>query len=454
MNDSPRRRWLPSRRTRLVATALVAIVIGIALRPGRTIVSRPPIKTPAAKIKKPAAEVVNFLEENETAIDVGEVTYAEDVAPIIRDKCQSCHRPGQIAPFSLLSYDQARRWKLGIREVVLDRRMPPWHADPRHGTFANDRGLTAKQRATLVAWVDQGTPLGDESKIPGPRSFPEGWTIGAPDVVLTMNEAFKVPAEGVLSYQKFRVATNFDRDVWVSALEARPGDRKVVHHVCVFLDVKLPNEEGRIERPELVCYAPGDMPSVFPKGTAKKIPKGATLVIEVHYTPIGTPRDDRSSVGLIFAREPITRRAVTKGIAGKPLVIPAGVKNHEMTSSFTFPFDARLLSLSPHMHYRGKDFRYTATYPDGRSEVLLSVPAYDFAWQSVYRLAAPKPMPRGTRIDCLAHFDNSAKNPANPDPKAVVTWGDQTWDEMMIGYIDYDVVEAESMAGRPKAAPR
>ena len=405
------------------------------------------------RLRTPSAKVVERWKE-ERAVEVGEVTYAGQVATILQNKCQSCHRPGQVAPFSLLTYEQAKRWKRGIREVVLDRRMPPWHADPGHGRFANDRGLSPEQRATLVAWVDQGTPMGDEARVPAARVFPEGWTIGTPDVVLTMPEAFTVPADGVISYQKFRVPTDFREDVWVRALEARPGDRRVVHHVCVFLDVKAPNEEGRYERPELVCYAPGDMPSVFPPGTAKKVPAGSTLVIEVHYTPSGVARPDRSSVGLIFARDAITRRAVTKGIAGKTLVIPPGAKNHEITSSFTFPFDARLLSLSPHMHYRGKDFRYTATYPDGRSEVLLNVPAYDFAWQGVYRLVEPKPMPRGTRIDCLAHFDNSAENPANPDPSATVTWGEQTWDEMMIGYIDYDVIDPGKLAGRPVQAPR
>lgn len=443
------------RRVRIAA--LIGIALGLAgwrlARPPSPRMKPPPAKT-AAKLRPPAGEVVDYLEAREAPVAVGAVTYAADVAPVLLDKCQACHRPGQVAPFPLLTYDQACRWKLGIKEAVLDRRMPPWHADPRHGRFANDRGLSPRDRAVLAAWVDQGTPLGDPSAIPGPRAFPEGWTIGEPDAVFTMAEPFEVPAEGVLSYQKFRVATHFDRDVWVRALEARPGDRRVVHHVCVYLDGRTPNEEGRAERPELVCYAPGDMPSLFPDGTAKKIPAGSTLVIEVHYTPIGTTRRDRSSVGLIFAREPVRRRAFTKGIAGKPLLIPPGARHHEARSSFTFPFDARLLSLSPHMHLRGQDFRYTATYPDGRSETLLSVPAYDFAWQSVYRLAEPKPMPRGTRIDCLAHFDNSADNPNNPDPSAAVAWGDQTWDEMMIGYIDYDVEEPGAIAGRSTPGPR
>jgi hypothetical protein len=235
------------------------------------------------------------------------------------------------------------------------------------------------------------------------------------------------------------VKTGFAEDRWVEAVEARPGDRAVVHHICIFLADERPKPDRMSDdRRELTCYAPGDLPSVFPPGTAKLIPAGSTLVFEVHYTPIGVARTDRSSVGLIFARAPVTRRAFTTGISQKSFAIPPGAPNHEVRSSFIFPADARLLSLTPHMHLRGKDFDYTATYPNGRREILLRIPFFDFAWQSVYRLAEPKPMPRGTRIDCVAHFDNSAANPANPDPLQTVRWGEQTSDEMMIGFIDFD----------------
>ena len=227
---------MPSRRARLLAVGLAVALAGWAVartRGPRLIASKAPYARAApAKIRPPAAEVVAFLKASDPAVEVGPVTYSKHVAAILQAKCQACHRTGQVAPFALSTYDQARRWKAGIKEVVLERRMPPWHADPRHGAFANDRGLTAAQRAALVAWVDQGARLGDPAQVPEPRTFPDGWTIGEPDAVFTMLAPFDVPAEGVLSYQKFRVPTNFSRDVWVQALEARPGDRRVVHHIC------------------------------------------------------------------------------------------------------------------------------------------------------------------------------------------------------------------------------
>ncbi|MBV8270389.1 MAG: hypothetical protein JO252_29025 [Planctomycetaceae bacterium] len=419
----------------LAGTAALAVVIVLGRDHPRTSVTRTGGRGAVHPVP-PGIDAARTASEGPVA--VGAVTFAADVAPILQEKCQSCHRPGQVAPFALLTFAQARRWAGPIREAIEDRRMPPWHADPRHGHFANDRSLTARQRATLLAWVDQGMPLGDPRDLPPPRNFPESWAIGMPDVILQMPEPYIVAAQGILPYQRFRVPTHFTRDVWVQAAEARPGDRAVVHHICVFLAPDEPYSEGLTDaRRELVCYAPGDLPSVFPPGVAKLIPAGAELVIEVHYTPIGVPRTDRSSVGLMLARQPVFHRAFTKGISRKDLEIPPGAANHAVASSFTFPDDAHLLSLMPHMHLRGKDFRYTAVYPDGRSEVLLEVPAYDFGWQSVYRLVEPRTMPRGTRIDCLAHFDNSAGNPANPDPTKTVRWGEQTYDEMMIGFIDY-----------------
>ena len=390
------------------------------------------------RIRSAPAGIVAEQEAREAPVEVGPVTFAADVSAILQEKCVACHRPGQSAPFALRSFADARRHASAIREAVADRRMPPWHADPRFGHFANDRSLSARQRATLLAWVDRGAPEGDRRDLPPLRDFPEGWTIGRPDVVLEQPEPFVVPASGSVPYQRFRVPTGFAEDTWVQAAEARPGDRSVVHHLLVFVHRPDPRatklrRTGRL----VVGYAPGDMPAIYPPGTAKLIPAGTELLFEVHYTPTGRTRVDRSRVGLILARGPVARQAVTKGIPQKNLHIPPGEPNYRALSSHTFPRDSHLLSLMPHMHLRGKDFTYTAVYPDGRGEVLLSVPAYDFAWQSAYRLAEPKALPAGTRIDCVAHFDNSAANPSNPDPTKAVAWGDQSWEEMMTGYVDY-----------------
>ena len=381
---------------------------------------------------------------------VGPVTYSADVAPIVQEKCQACHRPGQAGPFSLQTYSQARRRAAMIREVVDGRWMPPWHADPSFGRFANDRSLSPRERSILLAWVDQGAPEGDPHSLPPPRSFPEGWTIGTPDAILEMEEVYTVQAEGTLPYQHFRIPSRFNEDRWVQAAEVRPGDRSVVHHILVrVMPHRSSGSEARSSEPYFGIYLVGDIPSVFPPGIGRKIPAGSDFHFEVHYTPIGQARPDRSAIGLVFSKTPPAHQAISKGIKNDRFGIPPGAKHHPVESSFTFEHDSHLLSLTPHMHLRGKDFRYTAVYPDGRTETLLFVPSYDFAWQSIYRLEEPKPMPGGTRIDCLAHYDNSADNPANPDPTKPVHWGEQTDDEMLVGYIDYyidDPVPASSIA--------
>jgi len=326
-----------------------------------------------------------------------------------------------------------------IREAVGERRMPPWHADPRYGHFVNDRSLTAQDRATLLAWVDQGSPLGEATDIPPPRKFPEGWSIGKPDQVFELPEPYFVPAQGVVSYVYFRVPTNFTEDRWVQAAEAVPGDRSVVHHIIVYLFD--PNGKGNPgERLTHFCgYAPGDAPSVFPEGTAKRIPKGVDLMFQVHYTPTGRIKTDRSKVGFIFSKTKPKREAFTLGIANADLILPANSANVEVASSKVMPFDVRVLSFMPHMHLRGKDFTYTFTKPGQSPETVLSVPAFDFAWQTYYVLEEPIELPKGSVIDCLAHFDNSDSNPYNPDPTKMVRWGEQTFEEMMIGYLDMDV---------------
>lgn len=397
------------------------------------------------------APAPNDKETNEPS-NVGQVTYASHVASIVQNKCQACHRPGETGPFSLLSYDDARKHAAMIREVVEERRMPPWHADPRYGHFSNDRSLSARDRATLLAWVDQGTPLGDPKAIPPTRTFTTGWGIGTPDVVFEIPETYEVAAQGTINYVYMKVPTNFKEDMWIQAAEARPGDREVVHHIIVYVD----DHKGRKRSEGHLCgYAPGDMPSVYPDGTAKKIPAGSDLIFQLHYTPNGRRRTDRSKVGMIFAKKPVVHEAYTRGIAQQRFVIPPGKDNVPVRSSFTFPRDGHLLSLFPHMHLRGKSFEYKATFPDGSTKMLLSVPAYDFGWQTYYTLSEPMAMPKGTKIDCLAHFDNSDNNPDNPDPTKAVTWGEQTFEEMMIGYIDYvddEPVKDRSASDKSKTA--
>ena len=277
------------------------------------------------------------------------VTWSGEVAAIVQKRCQACHRPGQVGRFSLLSYKNARRWASSIREVVSEGRMPPWHADPRYGHFENDRSLSAGERATLLAWVDAGAPSGDLSRQPPPREFADGWTIGRPDVVFTMTEPYVVAPEGTIEIQHFRVPTHFTEDRWIQAVEARPGDTEVVHHIVVYVD----DHQGRDDSParymqsHLVNYAPGDLPSVFPEGTAKLVRAGSDVIFDVHYTPVGRAKLDQSSVALKFATGPISRRAYTISVSHKQLAIPPGDPNYRATASYTFPNDAQLIGVMP-----------------------------------------------------------------------------------------------------------
>jgi peroxiredoxin len=368
------------------------------------------------------------------------VTYTKHVARILQKNCQECHRPGQIGPMSLLTYDEASVWADTIREVVEERRMPPWYADPRHGKFLNDRSLPEADRKTLLAWIEQGCAYGDEKDMPPPRAFVQGWTIGKPEVVIEMPEAYEVAAKapkGGIPYQYFYVDAPFTEDKWVERAEARAGAPEVVHHIIVF--VLPPGKKFNPADPTvqtLAGTAPGDMPFIMPPGMGKRVPKGSQLVFQMHYTPNGRPHKDRSRVGLIFAKEPPKREVLTIPVYNYLFAIPPGADNYEVKSSYTFREDGYVVGYMPHMHLRGKDFLYRARYPDGKTEMLLSVPRYNFNWQSVYRPERALPMPKGTRVECVAHFDNSAKNPSNPNPRERVFWGDQTWQEMMIGWLD------------------
>jgi peroxiredoxin len=370
-----------------------------------------------------------------------DVTYAKDIAPIVQKHCQECHRPGQVGPFSLITYEQAKRWSATIAEVVRDGRMPPWNADPKHGEFANDIRLPEAERKLLLTWIEQGCPQGNDQDLPPARVFPNGWRMGKPDLVLTMKEKFTIPAvapKGGIEYQHFLLPTNFTEDVWVQAVEARPDARAVIHHMLANIgDKPAAAERATGDRDMLAAYVPGSKPSILPQGLAKRIPKGAKLVLEMHYTANGTEHVDQSSIALMFAKEPPKHELRARFVANDKFAIPARAGNHRVTADTTFTNEALLLSLSPHMHLRGKSFQVHANYPNGRSEILLSVPRYDFNWQHSYAFKKPIHVPAGTRIECVGQFDNSSANPNNPDPLQIVRWGDQSWEEMMLGVVGY-----------------
>ncbi len=367
-------------------------------------------------------------------------TYTKNVAGVLNKRCVECHRKGEVAPMAFTSYKEVRPWAKAIKEAVSSRKMPPWLADPHVGAFSNDRRLTPQELETVSRWADAGAPEGDAKDLPPAPQFVEGWSIGKPDAVIDIGTDFEVPATGTVKYQYVVVETGFTEDKWIEAAEIRPDKRSVVHHIIVFmtdpgLDRALAQGGGNL----LVGYAPGDPPINFHPGTAKLLPKGSKLRFQLHYTPNGTATKDRSYVGLRFAKAPPQHRAITGNALNFGFVIPAGAPAHEVKSTWTAKTDVRLTGLMPHMHLRGKDFEYTVTYPDGRSEKILSVPEYDFNWQLAYELKEPLNLPKGTRIDCVAHFDNSPNNKFNPDPTKEVRWGDQTWEEMMIGWFTYTI---------------
>lgn len=375
------------------------------------------------------------------------VTYHKHVSRILQAKCQECHREGEAAPFQLLTYKQAKGWAGMIREVVADGVMPPWHADAPPGHFANDRRLTAEQKATLLAWVDQGCPEGDAKDGPEPRKFVTGWRLGRePDQVYKMDKAVSVPAQYAyglagMPYQYMTAGEPFAEDVWVQAAEARPDYRAAIHHIIVYVlppGKKLEEVGGDLlSGGMLATYVPGDQPTVYPPGTARKVAKGSRLLFEVHYTPNGKAGKDQSAVGLIFSKERPTHEVHGRAILNEKFAIPPGAANHEVKARYTFDKPVLLTMMSPHMHLRGKAFRYELVTKDGKRETLLNVPRYDFNWQSAYTPAEPKDIPAGATVECTAWYDNSKDNPFNPNPSKKVTWGDQTWEEMMIGFLEY-----------------
>lgn len=389
------------------------------------------------------------------------VTFNKDVLPILQKNCQGCHRPGELAPMSFLSYSETRPWAKAMKQAVVTKKMPPWFAEKGH--FANDRTLTDDEISTLARWADNGAPEGDAKDRPAPLAFHDGWNI-QPDLIVEMPKEFLVAASGTINYQNFLVKVNFPEDRWVVAAEMRPGNPKVVHHGRVIVRPPTstwmakavpgePYEEGsdgmggaRAGTDLLGKYNPGLGAQSFEvDGSAKFIPKGSDLVFNLHYTAVGTPQTDRSKVGLVFAKHPPKLRYwMSPGTpAAFNLVIPAGDSNAEVVSEVTIGVDgARLVYIQPHLHLRGKDYEIRLTYPTGETETIFKG-VWDFNWQVGYQLAKPVPVPKGTKILAIAHYDNSINNKFNPDPTKTVWWGDQNWDEMQSGFLGL-VVAADS----------
>ena len=393
-------------------------------------------------------------------------TFYRDVLPILQQRCQSCHRPGEIAPMPFVTYAQTRPFAQIIRAAVASKKMPPWFADPCCGHFADDPSLTPQQIATISAWAQGGAPPGNPRQAPPPPHWVKGCNISRPDAVLRMPHPVSIPARGAVEYTYEIVPTGFTHDQWVQMSEILPSARDHVHHAVVYIrppgsrwlrhaPIGVPFTAGTLTDPAdrrgamfttadlLLVYAPGSSPDRWPDGLAKFIPAGSDLVFQMHYTTNGHAAVDQTRIGLVFARHPPRQRVLTLQLNRNGLLIPPHAANFEVEVQGTLPHDCTLLSFFPHMHLRGKRFEYNLIQPGGRVETLLKV-NWNFYWQLSYKLAQPRLLKAGTKLQAIAWYDNSAGNPHNPDPNATVVWGEQTWNEMMVGFFDVAVPAAMS----------
>ena len=399
-------------------------------------------------VSKPEVEATGCVldyPENEFA---GEgLTYHGNIAKIFDAKCLECHQKGKVGQISFTTYRQVKRFSKTIREVVSEQRMPPWFADSHYGEFRNTLELSDDERAQLMAWIDEGCERGEApTEVAFREDADEEWTIGTPDLVLSMPEAEKVPATGVVDYKYYTVDPGFEEDVWIQAAEAKPGNAEVVHHVIAYVVApgkRIFERDG--ETAILVGWAPGDMPAMYPQGIARRIEAGSKLRFELHYTPNGEETFDQSRVGIKFSKVAPQREIHTNIMWKRDLNIPAGASWHEERAVYKFRDDARILSLVPHMHLRGIAARYTLKFPGGKTETILSVPYYDFNWQSVYRFADPLQVPQGTELTVTGVWDNSADNPniTREQANQSVTWGEQTFEEMLNGWVDFVYEKAD-----------
>jgi peroxiredoxin len=401
------------------------------------------------KISEPSAPVHGCLIAFEKTSDEGapQISYATQIAPLLQAKCVSCHSPGNIGPFAMSSYGKVKNKARMIEEVVVARRMPPWHADPHYGKFENDRSLTTAETQTLLRWVQQGAPRG-EGDDPLEKVVVEApeWPLGKPDYIVKLPKVEEIPATGVLNYRHILVKSPLPQDSWLGAVDVRPGNRKVVHHVIARMKYKGARDDGSGRGAALIGWAPGAMPARFPEGTGKFLAADAMIDFEMHYTTMGSPQTDQSEIGLYLlpAKPPLALE--DRAALDTDFTIPPGETDARTFGVYGFKRDSLIYGLSPHMHLRGSWMKYEALYPDGSREMLLSVPRYDFNWQTTYRFATPKRVPKGTWLLCTGGFDNSRHNPANPDPAKRVEWGDQSWDEMFIGFFQASDVPKETPA--------
>ncbi len=397
-------------------------------------------------VSVPIAESVGcHIGRVEHPLTKADLNFHDDIVPLLNKHCVNCHRKDNIAPFALLDYKEVAGWAPMIREVVDEGRMPPWFANPKHGSFKNDARLTAVEKATLLGWIDSGCPPGKDALTHHAPVDPESpdarWEIPEPDEVFFISEQpHTIPAQGQVEYEYFVVDPGFREDKFLQAVQVKPGNYGVVHHALVSLALPGETSLGIGNCGVLINYAPGMQSTALPAGMAIHVPAGAKFLFQMHYTPNGTIQRDRTSLGIVFA-DPSQVTSVVRGgaIANVGIAIPPGRHDHQEIAEMRVDRSVDLLSLSPHMHLRGKAFRYEAFFPDGRCEILLDVPRYDFNWQLRYLLDHPLRLPIGTRVRCTAWYDNSSNNPANPNPQQEVRWGDQTTDEMLIGF--YSIVE-------------
>jgi mono/diheme cytochrome c family protein len=389
----------------------------------------------------------------DTKLSASPVTYHRDVARILQQNCVTCHREGGIAPFALDDIEEVQDRARVIKRVVNEGTMPPWFAaaekDAGKNPWANDCSLSARDKADLLAWLDSSDrPLGDPAEAPAKRVYPAEWTIGAPDMIIPLSRAYDIKAEGFMPYAHDVVDTQIPEDKWVTAYEILPSERDVVHHVLVTVHPKgaVVRDRGEGAAGYWAIYVPGNGAYEYPQGFARKIPAGARVSFQIHYTPSGTAKKERLRLGLVFAKSPPQYEVHTAAVANPRLAIPPGAEKHVETKTQAVPFDMLILGFVPHMHVRGVAFQYEAIHPDGRSETLLDIPRYDFNWQLRYEYKQPKLIPRGSRVKITAVYNNSGSNKANPDPTKLVRWGQQTYDEMMLGYVEYFTPVSDSPA--------